>query len=88
MNERTEKANFRELENRTFRKAENYIIRITKRTEKWNADKSVKNEFFIRKTKTADKKKFIIFLKNASSFFMLFFSKSRNSERVKKAIII
>ena len=77
-----------ESENRVSEKAEVYIIKVTEKIRKQDADKSVKNKFFIRKIRTANKKKFIISLKDASSLFTLFFSKSRDSEKMKKITII
>ena len=88
MNERTEKANSEKSENKVFRKAENCIIKITEKIRKQNTDKLIKNKFFIRKTETADKKKLIISLENTSFLSMFFFSESRNSEEMKRVIII
>ena len=56
VNKKTEKADSERLENRAFREAENCIIEITKKIRKWNVDKSVKNEFFIRKIQIMSKK--------------------------------
>ena len=72
VNKRTEKANLKKSENKTFRKAENCIIKITEKIRKQNINKSVKNEFFIEKTETASKKKLIIFSENASFFYVFF----------------
>ena len=85
VNKKTEKADFRKSENRASEKKENCIIRITEKTEKQNADESIKNDFFTEKTKTMSKKKLIISSENASFFSTLFFLKSKNSERVKKS---
>src|SRR5205809_2775579 len=82
--ERTEEADFERLENRAFRKAENYIIRITEKTERQDVNKLIKNKFFTERTKTADKEKLIIFSENANFFSTFFFLKSRNSERMKR----
>ena len=87
-NKRTEDTDFKKSENRTFREAEDCIIRMIKKTEEQNADESVKNKFFIKKTETTDKKKLIIFLENINSLFIFFFSESRDSEKVKKITII
>ena len=86
--EKTEKADFRKLENRASEETENCIIKMTKRIRKQNTNKSVKNEFFIKRTEAADKEKLIIFSKNTSFFSILFFLKSRNSEEMKRITII
>ena len=70
-----------ESESRVLEKAEVCIIKMTERIEKQDADKLIKNRFFIEKTRTADKEKLIIFSKNTSFFSILFFLKSRDSER-------
>ena len=56
MNKRTKKTDFRKSENRALKKAENCIIKMTKKIRKQDIDKSVKNRFFIRKTETVSKK--------------------------------
>src|SRR5438046_6192983 len=75
-------------ESRVLEKAEVCIIRMTEEIREQNINKSIKNEFFIRRARTASKKKLIIFSENASLFSTFFFSKSRNSERMKKITII
>ena len=88
VNRRTEEADFRKSENKAFRETENCIIKMTEKIEKQNIDELIKNKFFIKKTETINKKKLIIFLENASFFSMLFFSESRDSEKVKRTAII
>ena len=79
---------FRESENRVSEKAKIYIIRMIKEIRRQDINKSVKNKFFIRKTKTVNKKKLIISLENTSFLFIFFFSELRNLKRVKKITII
>ena len=88
VNEKTEKTDFKKSENRVFKETENYITEMTEKIEKWNTDKSVKNEFFIKKTETTDKEELIIFSENASLLSTFFFSESRDSEKMKKTAII
>ena len=56
MNEKTEKADFEKSENRASEKAENCIIRMTKKIKKQNTNELIKNKFFIKKIKIANKK--------------------------------
>ena len=91
--EKSEKAeiknkNSEESESRASEEAEVCIIRVTKETEEQDVNKLVKNEFFIRRARTADKKEFIISSKNTSFLSILFFLKSRDSEKVKRITII
>ena len=88
MNKKTEKADSEKSENRTFKETENCITEMTERIRKQNTDKSIKNRFFIKKTKITDKKKFIIFSENVKFLSIFFFSESRDSEKVKRIVII
>src|SRR5947207_1806399 len=75
---------FKKSESRAFREAEICITKMTEKIEKQNINKSIKNEFFIRKARTADKEELIISLKNANLLSTFFFSESRDSEKMKK----
>ena len=55
-NKKTEKADFKRLENKAFKKTENCITEIIKKIRKCNADESIKNKFFTEKIKIMNKK--------------------------------
>ena len=57
--------NFRESESRVSEEAEVCIIRMTEKIREWNINKSIKNRFFIKRARTADKEELIIFSENA-----------------------
>ena len=69
-------------------KKKNCITEMTEKIRKQNVNKLIKNRFFIKKTRAADKKKLIIFSENASFLSTFFFLELRDLERMKKITII